>query len=233
MIELAVTCGACAAPAVHEVGAVLLDLDALDGADDEAAWTRAVYVALSLACPACGAVDAHRVDPASGRALVVDGEVVREGRAALSDGTPIHTPSEGLAILEARARAAPSDPRGWRALGNFALRAGRDDAALAAWRRGAELEGELECALAVAVDAVAREDAAAPEHVARALERLVFAAPPRRPLQSAQVAELVRRLAAPLAVSIDGERVDSSRVRDWSALGERLASARRLAARRA
>ncbi len=233
MIELAVTCAACEAPAVHEVGAVLLDRDALEGEDDAAAWTRAVYVAMSLTCPGCGAVDRHRVDPASGRALEVDGRVVREGRAALSDGTVIHTPSEGLAHLEAKAAKAPNDPRGWRALGNFAMRAGRAEEALVAWRRGAELDGELECALAVAVDAVAREDAAAPDLVVRALERLRFAEPQRRPLQSAQVAELVRQLAAPLAIICDGERVESTHIRDWSNFGERLAIAKRVTASRA
>lgn len=230
MIELAVTCSRCDARAVHGVGAVLLDRDALEGADDEAAWTRAVYVPVSLACPSCGALDAHRVEPASGRALVVDGEHVREGRAALSDGTPIYTPSEGLARLAAHADAHPDDPQGWRALGNFALRAGRADEALAAWRRGAELDGELECALNVAVDAVAREDASAPALLCRALERVVFAQPGRRSLQSAHLAELVRRSRAPLALALDGEPVDVARVRDWSGLGERLARARQVRA---
>ncbi|MCA9605351.1 MAG: hypothetical protein KC619_07140 [Myxococcales bacterium] len=233
MIELAVTCADCGASAVHEVGAILLDLESLEGEDDAAAWTRAVYVAMSLVCPGCGAVDRHEVDPASGRALEVDGRVVREGRAALSDGTVIHTPTEGLSILEARASKRPNDPRGWRALGNFAMRAGRVDEALVAWRRGAELDGELECALAVAVDGVAREAEGAPELVVRALERLRFAEPQRRPLQSAQVAELVRQLPTPLAITIDAERVDSASIRDWSGFGERLAVAKRIEGRRA
>ncbi|MCB9594258.1 MAG: hypothetical protein H6719_16110 [Sandaracinaceae bacterium] len=232
MIELAVTCTACGAGAVHEVGAVLLDHDALEGADDAEAWTRAVYVAMSLTCPSCGAVDQHRVVPESGRALEVDGQIVREGCAALSDGTVIHTPTEGITLLEARASAAPNDPLGWRALGNFAMRAGQSERALAAWRRGAELDGELECALAIAVDAVARSSEHAADLVARAAERLVFAAPQRRPLQSAHVAELVRKLGAPLVLVLDGTRVDPTGVRDWSGFGERLATAREIQATR-
>jgi len=226
VIELRVRCGACGAPAAHPVGAVLLDEDEAAAATDTQGWTRAVYVPVSLTCPSCGAVDEHRVEPDSGRALEVDGEVVMAGRAALSDGTPIHTPTEGLRILEERAAAAPTDPARWRALGNFATRAGRTDEAMVAYRRGAEIEGELSCALLVATDAVARGLDGAPGELARALRRAPAAEPRARLLQAAQLAELVRRLgpSAP-AFTIDGQAVEPAEVRDWQRLGERLASA--------
>jgi len=231
LIELGVVCTECGAAAAHEVGAILLDHDLLEGADDAAAWTRAVYVALSLTCPKCAAIDAYTVVPASGRALEVDDEVVRAGRAALSDGTLINTPSDGIRHLQKRADAKPKDAKRWRALGNFAMRADHTDKALAAWRRGAEIDGELECALAVAVDAVARDHGDAPTYVARAVERLPHAEPQRRPLQSAQVAELLRQLNGAITLTLDGEPVETAAVVDWSRFGERLARARRIAAR--
>ncbi len=224
MIDLAVVC-ACGRRTVHEVGAVLLDDDAREGADDAAAWTRAVYVLVSLTCPGCGAIDEHSVEPASARALVVDDEVVHAGRAALSDGTVITSPSAGIAHLRRLADAAPEEATRWRALGNFAMRSDRSAEALEAWRRGAAIEKELECALAVAVDAVARFEPSAPRLVGRAAERLVFAEPQRRPLQSAQVAELFRKLAESLTLELDGERIQTATIRDWSRFGERLASA--------
>lgn len=227
MIGLAVTCAACGEAATHSVGAILLDLDAAAEADDAEGWTRAVYVPMSITCPRCAAVDEHRVVPESGRALVVDDQTVMGGRAALSDGTPIHTPSEGIALLRARAEAAPGDARTWRALGNFAVRAGRSEEAMEAYHRGAAIEGELHCALVVATDAVAREVDAAPELVARAVERVTSGVPRFRPLQAAQLAELLRKLGvrAP-AFIIDDAAVDPRHVRDWQRLGEQLAIAK-------
>jgi len=227
VITLPVTCSECGAAAEHEVGAVLVDPDALDEAPE-----RAVYVAMSLTCPSCGAVDAHRVAPEVARGLTIDGEVVREGRAGLSDGTPIQTVSEGIDRLRARAERAPGDARGWRALGNFAMRSGRAAEALEAWGRGAEIDGELECALNVAVDAVERAAPDATERVATALERLVHADPARRPLQAAYAAELVRKVGAPLTVVVDGDPKDASAIRDWSRFGEALAIAKRIEVKR-
>jgi len=227
VISLAVTCAECGAAAEHEVGAVLVDPDALDDAPE-----RAVYVAMSLTCPSCGAVDAHRVAPEVARALEIDDEVVRAGRAGLSDGTPIHTVSEGIELLRGRAEQNPGDALTWRALGNFAMRSGRAAAALEAWGRGAEVDGELECALNVAVDAVEREAPDAADRVARALERLVHAQNERRPLQAAYVAELVRKVGAPMTVVVDGDPKDASTIRDWSRFGEALAIATRIEVKR-
>lgn len=227
MISLAVTCAECGAAAEHEVGAVLVDPDALDDAPE-----RAVYVAMSLTCPSCGAVDRHRVDAEVARAIEIDGEVVRAGRAGLSDGTPIHTVSEGIERLRARAEKEPGDAFGWRALGNFAMRSGRADEALEAWGRGAEIDGELECALNVAVDAVERDAPGAVDRVATALERLVHAQSERRPLQAAYVAELVRKVRAPMTVLVDGDAKESTTIRDWSRFGEALAIAKRIEVKR-
>lgn len=236
MIRLKVTCRECGTATEHRVGAVFVDHESRGGDDDAAAWTRAVYVPVSLTCPSCGAVDAHDVVPESARRLQVDGEVVREGRVALSDGTVIHNPSEGIARLTERAEASPTEAIAWRALGNFAMRAGRDDEALAAWRRGADLEGEFECALAVAVDAVARAAPDAGAQVERAAERLVHTQAERRPLQSAHVAELARKWAHlpthtegrsdSMVIRIDGRPIEVLHVKDWSAFGEALAGAR-------
>ena len=48
-----------------------------------------------------------------------------------------------------------------------------------------------------------------------------------------EIAELVRQLPTPLAITIDAERVDSASIRDWSGFGERLAVAKRIEGRRA
>ena len=53
-----------------------------------------------------------------------------------------------------------------------------------------------------------------------------------RALQSAQLAELLRKLGdrAP-ALLVDGERVDPTTVRDWQRLGEQLALAKTITGR--
>ncbi len=231
-IALEVRCRACGQETAHEVGAVLYDAAPVE-AGVEDAWSEAIYVPLSLVCPACGAVDSHEVLPEAGArvaALAAEGAeaesaTVREGRAALSDGTPIRTPTEGLARLRAQAEAAPTDALGWRRLGNFAVRAGRHDEAMAAFRRGAAIEGELECAIAVAVDEVTRETDQGFEALARAVSRLVHAEPQRRPLQAAQLAEALRRLGRG-HLHVAGGALAVAEVRDWSRLGELLASRR-------
>lgn len=238
-IPLEVRCRECDEVTTHEVGAVLFDPEPVEqGVED--AWSAAIYVPLSLTCPRCGAVDAFEVLPDSGeavRALALAGleetgpVTVRQGRAALSDGTPIRTPSEGLAILRERAEAKPDDALGWRRLGNFAVRADRHDEALEAFRRGAEIDGELECAIAVAVDEVAREREGAFDALARALSRLPGAARERRPIQAAQLAEALRRLGEGY-LHASGSVVDVGAVRDWSRLGELLAVASSIALRR-
>lgn len=222
-VTLAVRCRACEREASHEVGAVLFDADALED------WTAAVYVPVSLTCPHCGAVDEHDVLPAPHVAELAEksrdarAATVREGRAALSDGTPLRTPSEGLALLRERAEEKPKDPLGWRKLGNFALRADRHEEALEAFRAGAAIDGEVECAIAIAAHEVSSESPAAFDALARALSRLPRAEPQRRALQAAQLTELLRQLGHGTLRVSDGDDVDVSSVRDWSRLGERLA----------
>lgn len=223
-VTLAVRCRACEREAEHEVGSVIFDAEALDD------WTAAVYVPVSLECPHCGAIDEHDVLPAPHIAELAEASrdarsaTVREGRAALSDGTPIHTPSEGLKLLRARAEKKPKDALGWRKLGNFALRANRHDEAIVAFRTGAALNGELECAMAVAAHEVASESDDAFDALALALSRLPGAEPQRRALQAAQLAELLRQVGRGTLRLSDGDDVDVSTVRDWSRLGERLAA---------
>lgn len=230
MIPLVVQCRSCERDATHEVGAILFDPGPVeDDPDDAEAWSRAVYVPLSLACPHCAAVDEFEVTVASGRAArdALGSDIVQEGRAALSDGTVIYTPSEGLRILRERADASPRRGPAWRALGNFAMRSGRADIALDAYARGAAIDTELECAIALAVSTVARGEPSAFDEVARAVSRLPLAKPNRRPLQAAHLAELLRTLSGrgeALIVHVGEEPIEVGSVRDWSRFGEQLAA---------
>ena len=249
-VAMRARCEECGRDFVSEVGAVIFDPEAhaahVDGQSADAG--EGIYVPLVLACPFCAAADAYAVEEPSAReiatrALAAVREpgpwVVQVGAVALTDGTPIRRPSEGLAILRERADAEPDDGGLWRALGNFALRAGRGDEAIDAFRRGAEDPRELECALAVAVHEITGGEVLAPEigsetdgaleALARALSRLPGSDRKRRPGRAAQLAELVRRLRdsdpAPLALIVDERVISLAKSTDWSRLGELLGAA--------
>jgi hypothetical protein len=248
-VAMRARCEGCGRDFVAEVGAVIFDPEAYAArmADEQVAEREAnapadgIYVPLVLACPFCAATDAYAVEEPSAREIATRALaaarhpgpwVVQVGAAALSDGTPIGRPSGGLAILRARAEEAPNDGARWRALGNFALRAGRPGEAIDAFRRGADDPRELECALAAAVHEIASDESeprAAHEALARALSRLPGSNPARRPGRAAQLAELVRRLRErgpeSLVLHVDDRVMPLAEIADWSRLGELLGAA--------
>jgi hypothetical protein len=244
-LVLRVRCEGCGRDAVHETPVALFDPEAHGASASPGAG---VYVPRVLECPFCGAADAYELDPEAAREVATRALAaarrpgrwtVQPGRAALADGTPIRRPSEGLRRLRERAEARPDDPAAWRFLANFAVRADRLDVAREAWRRGASLEDDFDCALALAIGAASEPDAepeALFEAVARAVGRLPHADPERRPLQAAQLAEAVRAVRdaveGPLTLVVGDRQLDVRALADWSRLGELLALARGAALRR-
>ncbi|GAB5544999.1 MAG: hypothetical protein SangKO_047590 [Sandaracinaceae bacterium] len=236
-VLLRVRCGACGRDACHEVGTALFDPS--EAVTDAATLHLGVYVPFILACPFCDAEDDYSLSIPSAQEIATRAAAaarmrrdfpVRVGKAGLADGTSIRRPSEGLRILRARAEEQGGGER-WRALGNFALRAGRADEALEAFERGAEDPAELACALAVAAEALGREDGEPGPLVARAVSRVPLAEEKWRPQLCAEVAEALRKLLPrtekPLRLRMVGRRgaatVDVRAIKDWARLGELLA----------
>lgn len=237
-VVLRVRCEACGRDAPHEAPTVFFDPER-HGADP----SDGILAPMVLGCPFCGAEDDFSITETSAIEVATRGLAaarlegpwaVQLGRASLEDGTPIRRASDGLRILRERAEASADDPAAWRRLGNYAIRCDRIDDALDAWRRGAAIPEDFDCALAVAMEAVARggEDAAAFDDVARAVARLSNADPQRRPIQAAQLAEAIRRIRGddPLTLSLGDLELDVHAIGDWSRLGELLASTKLRAA---
>lgn len=236
-VLLRVRCEGCGRDACHEVGAALFDPS--EEVIDAETLHRGVYVPFVLVCPFCEAEDAYHLSVASAQEIATRAAAsarlrrdfpVRVGKAGLADGTAIRRPSEGLKILRARAEER-GDGDAWRALGNFALRAGRADEALEAFERGAEDPREVACALAVAAEALGREDGDPAPLVARAVSRVPMAEEKWRPQLCAEVAEAIRKLVprveGPVRLALVGQRgeatVDARAIRDWGRLGELFA----------